>query len=159
MENPKKYDVIITSHARQRWVERIADPKRYGHLKRCHLENCEKCSSLLYDIHGIIKAYGKTIDGAIVQRYRRAKTENSKVTDVSFLKAMAKQHGDLACFEFLRSENAVFMTKLEENTPILITVMGIGMIDGTVLRNFSKEELKTVFHRWKREIKNNKHAN
>src|SRR6185312_3189837 len=147
------YPVIITLHARERWVERIVDPRHYHHLRTC--TGCEKCNSLIRDLQGAIRYCGKQIDRVIAGRFKTAKENGKKVVDVSFLEAFKKQHGsESEEYDFYQSGNAVFVVRQnskEGEPPILITVLSEDMIDGTVIRTMNSEELKSVFKRWKFE--------
>lgn len=151
---PKKYDLIITSHARQRWIERIADPTRYEHLRTCR--GCETCTSLINDIRNILRVAGRSIDGVIVRRYRKARDEGNRVTDISFQEAVKKKEEILRQYreprelEFLVSENAILVVakKPDQDTPVLLTIMSEDMIEGTIFRTLDPSELKRVFKRW-----------
>ena len=149
-----KFDLIISPHARERWIVRIVNPTRYAHLDQC--TGCEVCTSLLHELRNIVKIGARQIDGRIAATFRHARDKNSRVTDVSFLEAIRKKHGDEAAFfDFLVNGNAVMMLsrRPEQEVPLLVTVMTTDMIDGTVIRRMSNEEMKTVFQRWKTEAK------
>ena len=144
----------ITGHARQRWVERIVDPKRYAHLSTCK-DNCETCQSLLYDIRMVLQHAGKGIDKEIIYYYDAAIHQNLRITDANFIAAMKEKHGKIDHFDFLYYKTAILLVK-KETPPVLLTVMTLDMIDGTVFRNFDTDGLKTAFKRWKFETKQRK---
>lgn len=150
---PRRYAVLITSHARQRWIERIADPTRYAHLATCKVYQCPECNSKIQDIHRAIRCARRYIDGEIARRIREAKAADSYVRDVNFMAAVKKRYGEERDFTFLQDHSAVFVivTPPEEPSPVLLTVMSLDMIDGTVFQNFSGDEMKAVFSRWKHE--------
>ena len=79
----KPYLVIISSHARERWIERVADWKRYEHLGKC--QGCGTCVNLVHDIRTAIQIGARYIDRAIVARFREALEAGAKVVDVNFL--------------------------------------------------------------------------
>jgi hypothetical protein len=156
----KPYLIIITPHARERWIERIADPKRYEHLGKC--PGCVTCANLQRDIREAIYIGARYIDRSIVQRYREAKEAGARVVDPLFLAAFKKeQRSEGEEFEFYQSGRAVFCigeNDREGEPPILITVLTEEMIDGTVLRRASSpEELKTVFKCWAFENRQRSH--
>lgn len=153
----KKYDLIITVHARERWVQRIADPRRYEHLDSCKVVGCPTCVSLVHDLRNAVMVCGRGVDSSIAACYRRAKAEGRRVTDVSFMEAVRKKWPeDAGIFDFLIGHRAVLVVsqKPEEDTPILRTVMTTDMVDGMVVRTMGRDEMKVVFKRWKREARN-----
>ncbi|RJQ25721.1 hypothetical protein C4577_04985 [Candidatus Parcubacteria bacterium] len=147
----RNYELNITEHARERWQERIVDPKRYSHLSNCHISSCETCVSLAHNIRNILTNTRRQIDGRIAAAYKAAKEANNKVTDVNFLKAMEQQHGDLTPYNFYLSlsGDAVFMTKMEGDRNVLVTIMSRDMIEGTTLRSLTrfKNESLLVYNR------------
>jgi hypothetical protein len=153
----KKHDVIITNHARERWLERVVDPKRYEHLRtcRCPKVNCPECTSLIHDIRGILRLSRRVIDGRIASCYRNARDNNKRVTDISFIEAINKRYGEeiAANMDFLISQSgaAILVTARKEDTPVIKTILTADMIEGTIFRNLNKDELKQVFSRWKHE--------
>lgn len=157
MTETKKYELIITNHARERWVERVVDATRYEHLSKCKVgSGCGTCESLINDIHGALRMARKQIDGRILACYLSAKQANDRVTDVSFMETIAKTHGsDAKHMDFLISGIAILVVsqKPEEETPQLLTVLTKNMIDGTVVKNTPVPEMKKVFKRWKHEIR------
>ena len=140
------HSVIITRHARERWVERIIDPKRYDHYRLCRV-GCPTCVDLAYDMMNTIRIAGRGIDRDISQRFRSARP----VEDQVFLKAVGQTH-DLASHAIKRDDKAVFVT-LKAEIPVLGTVMSIDMMTGTIIRNNSGNNLKNVFSSWKHEVK------
>ena len=157
-----KYPLAITTHARERWIERIVDSTRYAHLGLCKnkISNCARCSELMYDIRNAVLIAARNIDREIHRRYSYCKENNLYIKDKLFLEAMKKEHGeDMQYMEFLLNGNAVFMTSTKrpnwfENknpapVPTLITVLNYGMIEGTVFKRFDGEEIKTAFRTWK----------
>jgi hypothetical protein len=164
MENsapqPKRYDVLITNHARERWLERIVDPKRYEHLTTCPCPkvNCSQCTSLIHDIRDILRFDRRVIDARIASCYRDARDHGRKLTDVSFLEAIKKRHGDevAGASEFLISHSGkavLVILKKDNDPPVLKTILSADMVEGTIFRNLEGEDLKKVFNRWKHERK------
>jgi len=154
----KPYVCIISGHARERWIERIADPKRYEHLRTC--PGCGTCVNLLHDIRRFIQLGGRYIDREIASRFKVALEAGSRVVDASFLEAFKKQFGENVPYEFDQNGRAVFViakNNTEGEPPILVTVLTDEMIDGTVIRKMSTDEMKTVFKRWQFEIRQKKH--
>lgn len=151
-ERPR-YSILITVHARQRWMERVADPKHYAHLSKCKVPNCDQCNSLMHDLRNAIRCARRHIDGAIARRVREAREAGSFVKDVNFMRAVKKRYGEDRDFTFLQDHSAVFVivNPPDEPTPVLLTVMSLDMIDGTVIQTFKGDEMKPVFERWKHE--------
>lgn len=143
----KKYDVIITNHSRQRWLERIVDPKRYYHLRVC--KGCDLCTTLLHNIHNIIKNEGRSIDRDIVNSYRYARDSGTKITDISFMQAIAKNYGsDAENLDFIANNKAIFVL-FKAEIPRLLTVLSHDMIDGFVIMKMDSNQSKQIFNRWK----------
>ena len=148
-----RYAVLITKHARERWLERIADPERYQHLSKCRVSGCCECASKARDIVGSIAAYGRQIDGEMARRVREARAAKSLVKDANFMAAIKKRYGEEQVFEFLQDHSAVFVIvhPTNEPTPVLKTVMSLDMIDGMVFQVFKHDNMAPVFERWKHE--------
>ena len=160
MENEKvdpssrRYAITITSHARRRWVERIAAPEKFRHLSQCKTFACEECQRKNNELFTIIGNSKRNIDGEIARRIRDARTAGQFVKDVNFMAAVKKRYGEARDFTFLQDDCAVFVIVKppEESSPVLLTVMSLDMIDGTVFQTFrTKEELVKVFSRWRYE--------
>lgn len=144
------YYLIVTNHARERWLERIVDPQSYSHLSRC--TGCQKCLDLQLRMKEVIERVGKNINREIVKRYRIARMANAEVTDELFLQAVRKLNfEDFDRLQFFRDGKAVFVIKKVDNeqAPLLITVLSQDMIDGLVIQRSSLTEMKNVFKQWK----------
>jgi hypothetical protein len=148
------YKLLIGDHGRQRWIERVVDPKRYKHLSICKIPNCEECKSLMFDIRNVIKTLGHRIDSQISGAFLEARDAGRKVTDVSFIEAIRRK-------EILRDELDFYLTNRKgtviavtrNDPPVLVTILSNDMIDGTVIRNNDRDSMKTVFQRWKYEAR------
>lgn len=150
---PRKYDILITNHARERWVERVVDPKRYEHLHKCRGEGCEQCVTLLHDLRNAVKICGRGIDGKIAAAYRIAKEEGRHVTDLSFIEAVKKRYGIRGRVDFLLtpSNKVLVVCYNEEEIPVLKTILTQDMVDGFVIMTSNNDDMKTVFKRWRFE--------
>jgi hypothetical protein len=125
----RQYDLLITQHARERWLERSVDPARYIHLETCKVPECQNCSHLLHNIRGILQnSKAKiSIENSIIDTYHHSLATNSYVTDISFMSAVKKKYGDVNDFKFLltgsgRAVLVVFQNP-QEKLPVLKTVM------------------------------------
>lgn len=148
------YYLIVTNHARERWLERIADFQSYSHLSQC--TGCHKCKVLVNQMREVINHLGKNLDKEITKRYRVSRMANAEVTNATFLQAVQKLNfEDFDRLQFFRDGKAVFVIKKVDNeiAPLLITVLSLDMIDGLVIQRFDKNEMKDVFNRWKFEAK------
>ena len=150
---PKRYAVLITTHARQRWMERVVDPERYSHLKGCKVSCCEECLTKIQEIRNILRDSRRNVDSEIARRVREARAAKAVVKDMNFMAAIKKRYGEEKVFEFLQDHSAVYVITHPPNepSPVLLTVMSLDMIDGMVFQTFKPEELKPVFERWKHE--------
>lgn len=153
----RQYDLMITQHAKERWLERKVDPVRYNHLETCKLQGCGMCSGLLHDIRTILQnsKIKISIENSILDTYHHSLANKYYVADQSFLDAVKKKYGDITNFKFLLSGKGdivlvVFQNPLEK-LPVLKTIMRSDMVEGMVIRTFNGQEMKTVFNRWKYE--------
>ena len=149
------YRLVITAHARERWVERVLCPDRYKHLQTCkRVQSCETCHSQMQEIKSMISRSCREIDRGIVRRYFAALESEAYVVDVNFHAAIRKRYGSEE-FSFLKDHSAVFVVAHPpgEPVPVLKTVMTLDMIDGMVFQVFGndKEAINTVFERWRHE--------
>jgi hypothetical protein len=149
------YKLLITVHARQRWVERILCPDRYVHLRTCKRpKQCVTCIAQMAEINAMIDRSCREIDRNIIRRYFAAKEAESYVLDPNFHAAIRQRFGDEE-FTFLKDHSAVFAISHPPNEPIpvLKTVMSLDMIEGMVFQVFGndREAIQTVFERWRHE--------
>ena len=154
---PRRYDILITKHARERWVTRIADPERFTHLNSCKRirRNCSECGWDLNAAHSTIRECRRGIDIAIVSAYRRARDDKMFVTDENFKEAIRKRYGEKN-LKFYNDGRAVFVVldpAPDLDIPVLLTIMTPDMIDGMVFQVMEPADMKAVFDRWKREMK------
>lgn len=154
-----KYEILITSHARFRWVERIDSPQKYAHLSVCKL-GCETCQILLHSLNEHLRIARKYIDRAILHAYQAAIYQNTRVLDYNFMWAVLKLHGEEEAehLEFLIYKNAVLVVKKSDaQIPVIKTILSHDMIDGTALQAFRKgKERDDLLKRWKFEDKQRK---
>lgn len=142
-----------TYHARERWVGRIVNPERFPHYNHCK-KNCIDCHRELAVIQNIVSRSCPDIDLAMCIALRRCVSENQIVTDHNFLKSIRNKYEDDKNLKFYTNGKAVFVV-LEriDDVPLILSIMTEDMIDGTIIKNTQKEDLKTVFNRWKQEAK------
>lgn len=155
MTEANKYPVIITSHARERYVVRISDPVRYSHLNQCKL-GCEMCTSLAMELRQAIVVCRRGIDRELSGRILAAIRGNKLVQDQMFLSAIAKIF-PAEVYEnsqYYMDEKAIYVIVREKDGPVLVTVLSLSMLDGTILRSCKNiDDFKKVFATWKREAK------
>lgn len=162
ISNQKRYPILITEHARQRWIERAVDPKRYQHLSQCR-RGCAICIQLIHDIRGVMRMMKREIDGSISRRALAAIQANERVNEPLFLEAIRKKWPEDALgkehyMDRTGRNTIIFAISREpDGRPVVVTVLTWDMIDGTVLmaNQGDKESLKRVFETWKREAKRN----
>lgn len=82
-----KYPLTITKHARERFIVRIIDPKRYLHLTQCR-QGCEECVRLDKELHHVINTFKGNIDRTIAGRVLAAIKMDYKITDEDFIQTM-----------------------------------------------------------------------
>jgi hypothetical protein len=142
---------VITNHARERYVERVLNPDKYGHLSGCHVESCQECVHLLHDLRNHIKMGRQYIDMGL--RENISKAQNIK--DPNFLEIIRKHYPQENNYQFLQYRQAIYVIihPAKEPSPELLTVMTFDMIDGMVIQKASYNELGVYFDRWKRDVK------
>lgn len=147
------YPIIVTQHARERYIVRVVDPQKFGHLETC--KGCGQCVNLLYEINILMRSMRKHMDRHISRQALKCMEQNEKVTDPLFLQTI-KTHYPKEVFEETtyyidRSTPTplIFVVK-KGDPPILKTVLTWDMIDGTILRHCqNQEETTKVFKTWK----------
>lgn len=134
--------IIVTNHAKERWITRIISPEHYSHLNMC--TGCEKCTSLIHDINSALKMSGNGISNSIRKSFANAEVVN----DPHLLEAIEKHYPGRVMY---RNKNAVFVTKTDGEKIVIVSIMSFDMLDGTLIRTKSKQEISSLFKRWKFE--------
>jgi hypothetical protein len=153
-----KHVVDITTHAHERWVERVLDPKTYAHLGTCKVAGCVECARLRSVRDMVLVNFGSRIGRDIAGCYKEAIAANRRVTDPDFLRAVQKKFGRTDQTDFLLTPNykIVLVVGNWTDPPTLMSIYTSDMIEGTMLRNLSGRELKPVMNRWKFEARQRK---
>lgn len=136
------HPILITNHARERWLMRVADPKRYQHLALC--KGCPQCNSLIFDIRNIIKLMGRNIDIAIKSRFLKA--QGHPYLDTQVIEEVKKSyHYPL---DFHVHDDVVFVTTFHDGnpTPVLVTVLTTLMLEAR--KELDKEEINSMMRKW-----------
>jgi hypothetical protein len=158
----KRYPILITNHARQRWIERVADPKKYRHLTWCREGGtCGICIQLIHELRDILRAYRQSLDRTISGRALAAIERGEKVEDPLFIEAIKKKWPeDVDAQEHYIDRNGlntiIFAIKREpDGRPVVVTVLTFDMLDGIVLmvNQGDQNAMKRVFETWKRQAK------
>lgn len=142
------YDLIITHHARERWVERIMEPVRFAHLAACRRPGCETCDSLRTERSSVIRGAKRSVDGSLAASFRAA---TEPVCNRLFMQAVAKRYGRQADrLGFRKNGNAVFVVA-KEAPPVLLTVMSQDMVQGLIFMTLDHRELRPMFEELKHQ--------
>lgn len=151
------HPIIITRHARERYVIRAVDPVKFAHLNSCR--GCDQCVSLLYEVNLITRSMRRHMDRHICRQALDAVERNEQVTDPLFIETvktrLPKDYFGETNYYIDRStpNTLVFVVKREEAL-VLKTVLTWDMIDGMVLRHCHKpEEFAKVFRSWKHQTR------
>lgn len=161
-EPVKRYPILITHHARQRWLERVVDPKKYIHLRRCgDGGNCGICIQLIHELRDIMRNVRASLDRSISGRALAAIRNNERVTDPLFLDAIKRWFAEERVeptehyIDRQGPNTIVFAIRREpDGRPIVVTVLTWDMIDGTILMA-NMDDPKKVFDAWKRQARRN----
>jgi hypothetical protein len=161
----KRYPILITYHARQRWLERVADPKKYRHLVTCpDGGRCGICIQIIHELRDILRTYRQSLDRTISGRALAAIRHNDRVKDPMFLEAIRKKWPEDHCgasehyFDPNSHQSIIFAIKREpDGRPVVVTILTWDMIDGTVLMTNGNdpEAMQRVFKSWKSQARRN----
>jgi hypothetical protein len=159
-QSVKRYPIIITHHARQRWLERVVDPKKYLHLRRCSDGgNCSICIQLIHELRDIMQNVCASLDRSISARALASIRNNERVTDPLFLDSIKRWFAEewVEPTEYYidrQGQNTiVFVIRREpDGRPIVVTVLTWDMIDGITMMANMKDS-KKFFDIWKRQTR------
>jgi hypothetical protein len=82
---------IISTHARERYIERGEDRKKYAHLQTC--KGCPRCVSLMYDLRKQVAARGGFIDYEICDKLLASREVRIHTNNHIFLSMVYEKHG------------------------------------------------------------------
>lgn len=138
--------LIITRHAREQWLVRVVDPKRYDHLKSC--EGCALCHTLLNNIHNILKNTGAFFWHQIEKAYNESVVWEF---DDSNLKMSIDKKVSGQKITYRIKDNIVFPVSHKNNNDVLVSILTKDMIECFIKTDdIVKEEPKSdVFKTWK----------
>lgn len=90
----KKYDVIITNHLRERFVERFSkESADFIHLDQCREHGCISCRDLTYKLHDLVNNNKKMWDRIICAKIHDAKDVKIFQNDSRFMENMYSKYG------------------------------------------------------------------
>src|SRR5271156_6695066 len=73
----KNYDFVITSHVRERFVERFSrESSKFGHLRDCRQTCCSVCLDLTYQLADLVKRNKSNWDSIICAKLHDAEEIN-----------------------------------------------------------------------------------
>lgn len=147
--------LVITNHARERWVERVINPKHYAHFADCkNVNHCQVCIKLREDMDFVLSNFYDEINKNISSLYYKSK--NKKITDRSFLEIIQKDYDDFDKLVFLDCESCIFVISNHNEKSVLRTILKRGMLEGTIFKNIKNYEVDDLFKRWKFEDRQRK---
>jgi len=90
----KNYDIVITNHLRERFVERFSkESEQFVHLYRCRQENCDTCKDLTYRLHSLVNSNKRMWDRIICAKMHDAKDVKIFQNDFQFMETMYRKYG------------------------------------------------------------------
>ena len=112
--------IYLTTHLKERYLERFINKKRYDHLANCQTESCKHCVSLIYEL----KRASATaeIKKEIFERLDKAREIRSYMNNTEFMARCYERYG-YRRFEFLVDDDALFVIIHDEGKKIAVTVM------------------------------------
>jgi len=145
--------VVVTSHARERWMERVADPDRYSHLHHCRL-GCATCVSLLHDMRSILSNIKRIIDQEIATRTTAAIKGNNRVQEDYVLELARKLFPEKKCdyYRDVRKPHVILVLTYDTIGPVVVSVLTQELLEGVAMRAAdSKEARQNLFRHWKHQ--------
>lgn len=148
--------LLVTQHARLRWVERAVDYERYKHLRYCQSNKCLQCQELRADLDLVVRNVKFYLDNSIQEYYREAVEADRWVRTGLFLEAIEKQYGKRDYVSFLQTKKgAILVLRVDsEDMYVLLSVLSNDMLESTVFRNaVTNDEFKAIFGKMKFQMR------
>lgn len=98
--------VYLTTHLKERYIERFVNKKRYEHLSNCKGEGCQVCVNLIYELRR--ESSTIEISREIFDRITRAREIRSYMNNTEFTAKCYERYG-YRRFEFLVDDDALFV--------------------------------------------------
>lgn len=91
----KDYNIIITNHLRERFVERFSkESQDFAHLQKCRdRNNCELCRELVFNLCELVNRNKRMWDRIICAKMHDAKDVKIFQNDSRFMETMYKKYG------------------------------------------------------------------
>jgi hypothetical protein len=127
------YRYIITSHVRQRFVERFSkEREQFYHLSSCRLSECQNCRDLAYTLSETVDRNKKVWDSIICAKLHDAKEVKIFNNDYNFMNNLYEKYGYDQRYRFLVDEDIIFVICIDEGKNIVKTCMNVkGTVNGS----------------------------
>jgi hypothetical protein len=104
-----RYDIVITNHLRERFVERFSkESDHFTHLNKCRQTECEICRDLTYDLMDLVQNNKQMWDRIICAKLHDAKDVKIFQNDFKFMETMYRKYG-YDRYNFLVESNILFV--------------------------------------------------
>ena len=117
-KNRREY--AFTHHLRERFLQRTE--KRYKHLRTCKSNDCDLCRNLVMEIKEKLEVR-RPIDIEIARRINSAVECRAYLNDSSFMQWYYEKYGFDSRFEFLISDDIVFVVITDEGQKVVVTCL------------------------------------
>jgi hypothetical protein len=116
---PKYGDYIITTHLRERFLQR--SNKKYLHLQNCRSAECYNCHALLIEIRREAGENRIAIDEAIRARLEQTEENKSYLNNTGFMEWYFQKYGYDKRFEFLVHDDLLFVVVHDNGKKVIVT--------------------------------------
>jgi hypothetical protein len=120
------YRYIITTHVRERFVERFSkEREQFYHLSNCRSNDCQVCRDLTYLLAETVDNNKKVWDSIICAKLHDAKEVRIFNNDYRFMNTLYEKYGYDQRYRFLVDGEIIFIICLDEGKNIVKTCMNV----------------------------------
>lgn len=149
----KSYNFILTTHVRERYVERFSrESIDFIHLRRCRTSECEECHDLTYRLREMAERFRNRWDKIICAKLHDAEDVKIFHNNSIFMDYMYNHYG-FQRYRFLVEGQIVFVVIEDEGKQIVKTCMDVNRpVNGSsIIGDFIN---RPRFNRLKRQYAN-----
>lgn len=132
---------IITTHARERYVERFsAESEQFAHLSSCRQNECETCRDLTFNLNSLVKGKRQMWDKILQAKLKDAEEIKIFQNNAVFMSKMYANYGCDKRYRFLVEGRILFVICVDGGRDVVKTCMDVNYpVNGSmVIANFLK---------------------
>lgn len=136
-----QYNFIITTHVRERYVERFSkESKNFIHLRGCRSDGCQDCQNLTYDLFDLVNNNRRMWDQILIAKLYDAEEIKIFNNNFNFMNQMYSKYGFDEQYRFLVEGRILFVICIDEGKQIVKTCMdAYNPVHGSqIIANFIK---------------------